>query len=104
MSYCARRPPGKYETNPTDRSAPAGFTHALQPQQPERQTVLDSVRGFIIGNSKDGPIGGTSAQQTADVTARKRMFQIRCSSEGFHGFVGELLREQTTKPRAKRLA
>ena len=74
MSYCARRPLWKNQTEPTDRSAPAVFPRALQPQQRERQTVLYSVRGFNVRNAKDCPIGGTPAQHAASVYPEHDLF------------------------------
>src|SRR5690242_7167860 len=85
---------GKNDAKPCYCPACMRLSHAAQPEQRKRQTVVNGVRGFTGRRRQNCMSQRTPAKQTTCAVSGERMLQVRGNRKGFDSIVRKLLGEK----------
>jgi hypothetical protein len=80
MSYVTSSALRENEAKSSDVAAAVRVARAIEPQKRKRDAAFYDVCGFGVRNAKDGNVRRTSAEESANVTARNGMLEVRRSS------------------------
>jgi hypothetical protein len=97
---CAARAPtfrGRIRRSSEDRASTVGLTQTIEPQQTERQAVLDGLSGFALRHCEECCVARASPQYATRITARQCVLEVRRDGQRFQRIIGKLRRHNVQK-------